>query len=104
MSVEIGNLVRLINPKSVKHFEIGNMSTEGVIVKIDYNNYVGHHHRPYFIKFDGQLGEWSYALLEFEVIHCVECSKILTDRMPKGWTEKGVCSGRCWSYLYGEYD
>jgi len=39
-----------------------------------------------------------------EVERCVECGRILTDRMPKGWTEKGVCSGRCWGWLYGEYD
>lgn len=34
---------------------------------------------------------------------CVECGKPLAG-VPLGWSEKNVCSGRCWGYLYGETD
>jgi len=42
--------------------------------------------------------------VEVEVERCAECGRILTADMPEGWTEDGVCSARCWRYLYGETD
>lgn len=63
--IKVGDKVKLINPKSVKHFEVGGLSVIGTVEKIDQSHFVGRHRRPYFVRFDDHpLGLWSYAYSE----------------------------------------
>lgn len=41
---------------------------------------------------------------EPKVEKCVSCGREITAHTPQGWSEQGVCSGRCWADLYGEWD
>jgi hypothetical protein len=38
-----------------------------------------------------------------EVDTCSECGRPLAGCL-EGWTDDGVCSGRCWAELFGEVD
>lgn len=36
--------------------------------------------------------------------NCVSCGREITTHTPQGWAEQGVCSGRCWADIWGEWD
>lgn len=35
--------------------------------------------------------------------NCSSCGRTLAGCL-EGWTDDGVCSGRCWADLFGEWD
>jgi len=35
---------------------------------------------------------------------CIECGREIDAFTPPAWAEQGLCSGRCWMSLHGEYE
>ena len=63
----MGQRVRLVRAKSVKHFLGVGMTIRGEILVVDPSHYDGIYHRPFNIRFDDGRTGW-YAAKELKVI------------------------------------
>lgn len=68
LTIHVGDQIRVTRPKSVEHFLVGNQTTQGLVVAIDWDNIVGNHVRPYIVEFPDRPGQWSYKLWEIEKV------------------------------------
>ena len=58
MKYKIGDKVRIIHKDAAAHRLAGGLPTVGHIDKIDDDHYLGHHRRPYRLKFPDFHSSW----------------------------------------------
>lgn len=64
--LEVGDMVTIVDKGIRKHLQIAGLGTIGKLVRIDPENKVGNHVRPYILVFAGIPGEWSYTKKEIK--------------------------------------